>query len=594
MSWLRLFRRQHARSQAVAERLCVKSMCYALVDTYVQMAAPAEVPNLYAGLPEPWNDWQGRARLTTPKQGAQTTLSVWNQFFLNYLHLMRSPEAGMQVGSFISHPLFNWGTIRALSHSVVQIGTPALAYGNSQRGNNECNANKNWQLVFVEEKNGVGEVHLRMTYRYPGEDYPNRDIPSLDFIIGILRAVPMMFPYGVPAEYEVLQLECGVLPYLKFYQPLCALYGTATQIEQVTMSDTGELVINDGVYGFTQRHRGRDIVRITRDLEYAGPHQLLLRNGTVFGAEDSLFRMRYPYQQKPFMVRLGQVWADAKYKILNRINPDPARPVPAGVEYGLTTQYYSGLVAEEDHRLEALMCRLYILHPEKAEEEMRRLTDMAECKDQKLPGHMHRVGRAAAALIRYFNARAIEQGLPPLYSEEEIEQIEKGGNLHDIGKIYIPDAIILAPRRLTDEERKVVERHPEIGYDMATGVGLPLLTRQCILMHHLQWEGGDGYPKHLPDPDGIPMPAPVGKDIPLHAQCVAIADVTDAVRWRTLYKDRATEEEARAKVEEMTNRFGHFDPNLLKIYWQIRDSGMAELEIREIEEREAQTGLRIA
>ena len=113
-------------------------------------------------------------------------------------------------------------------------------------------------------------------------------------------------------------------------------------------------------------------------------------------------------------------------------------------------------------------------------------------------------------------------GLPP----DEVEILRLASQLHDIGKVGIPDAIVLKPRLLTDDERLIMQGHTETGFKMLEGSDSPLLRLGSIiaLSHHERFDG-NGYPHGWP-----------GHAIPLEARIVAIADVFDALRSKRPYK----------------------------------------------------------
>lgn len=128
-----------------------------------------------------------------------------------------------------------------------------------------------------------------------------------------------------------------------------------------------------------------------------------------------------------------------------------------------------------------------------------------------------------------------------------------GGLVHDVGKIGLPDSILLNPGRLTPEEYAAVKRHPVIGEEIVDAVdGVPKIIRDIVCYHHERFDG-TGYPRGC-----------TGDEIPLPARIVAIADAWDAMTSDRVYRPAMPVEEAR---EEMVRCAGtQFDPELVGIF----------------------------
>jgi putative two-component system response regulator len=197
----------------------------------------------------------------------------------------------------------------------------------------------------------------------------------------------------------------------------------------------------------------------------------------------------------------------------------------------------------ENHALEAHV-RARTVSLERARMEvLERLALTAEYRDDDTREHVARVGRAAALL-----ARALGE------SEEEAEMIRRAAPLHDIGKVGIPDAILLKPARLSAQERAQMQRHVAIGVEILSGSGSPLLqlSEQIAATHHERWDGS-GYPHAL-----------AGDHIPLPGRIVALTDVFDALTHRRPYKEALAVPLA---VREICSLSGtHFDPELVSAF----------------------------
>jgi putative nucleotidyltransferase with HDIG domain len=166
-----------------------------------------------------------------------------------------------------------------------------------------------------------------------------------------------------------------------------------------------------------------------------------------------------------------------------------------------------------------------------------------EAKDRYTSGHCERVAEYACRL-------AGEAGV----GEREMVWFRMGAFLHDLGKTEVPEEILNKPGRLTDDERSTMERHTVIGDEMLAPVEFPWDIRPMVRSHHERWDGR-GYP------DGLS-----GRDIPLAARILRIADVFDALTTARSYRRPLTPDEAMAIMEEDT---GSFDPDIFAIFREI-------------------------
>ena len=169
-----------------------------------------------------------------------------------------------------------------------------------------------------------------------------------------------------------------------------------------------------------------------------------------------------------------------------------------------------------------------------------------EYRDNETGEHVIRMSKSCQAL-------ALAAG----FSARRAELILYASPMHDVGKIGIPDNILLKPGRLTPEERVVMERHVEIGVDIIGEFDSPMLemARQIAATHHEKWDGS-GYPKGL-----------AGEDIPLEGRIAAICDVFDALTSERPYKEAWPLEKAVKFIEE--NSGSHFDPTLARLFVEI-------------------------
>jgi len=187
-------------------------------------------------------------------------------------------------------------------------------------------------------------------------------------------------------------------------------------------------------------------------------------------------------------------------------------------------------------------------------ETLQRLAITAEYRDDATYQHTERVGRTSALIARRL-------GL----SEEMVTLIRRAAPLHDIGKVGIPDNVLLKPGGLTPAEWKLMKRHTEMGARILGKGSFPVLqmAQEISLNHHERWDGG-GYPNGR-----------VGDAIPLVGRIVAVADVFDALTHERPYKAAWSIEEA---IEEIENGRGtQFDPRVVDAFMSLDHTGLSEI-----------------
>lgn len=174
---------------------------------------------------------------------------------------------------------------------------------------------------------------------------------------------------------------------------------------------------------------------------------------------------------------------------------------------------------------------------------IRRLGRAAEFKDNETGLHVIRMSYYSAHIAR-------KTGM----AETDVDMLLNAAPMHDVGKIGIPDNIILKPGKLNDNEWEVMRTHPQIGADIIGNHsdGLLHLAREIALTHHEKWDGS-GYPAGL-----------AGEDIPFCGRIVAIADVFDALTTERPYKKAWPIKKALAVMEGDSG--SHFDPALVEAF----------------------------
>jgi HD-GYP domain-containing protein (c-di-GMP phosphodiesterase class II) len=179
-------------------------------------------------------------------------------------------------------------------------------------------------------------------------------------------------------------------------------------------------------------------------------------------------------------------------------------------------------------------------------ETVRRLSMAVEFRDEDTGAHIERIGRFSTLLAEHVGLEA-----------ELCERLGYAAPLHDVGKVAIPDSILLKPGPLTAEERAIVETHAEEGHRLLRGSSSSILDMAATiaLSHHEKWDGS-GYPRGL-----------AGEQIPIEGRIVAVADVFDALTSDRVYRTAYSVEQAVHLMREQ--RGHHFDPVLLDTFLDV-------------------------
>ena len=187
------------------------------------------------------------------------------------------------------------------------------------------------------------------------------------------------------------------------------------------------------------------------------------------------------------------------------------------------------------------------------EEIFYRLLVIAEYKDNLTANHLKRVGYYSSLLAMHLG-----------FNERIQDIIFYASQLHDIGKIIIPDSILFKKGRLNSKERKIIEAHTVIGAKILENSTSPILkmAEDIALNHHERWDG-TGYPRGLK-----------GEDIPIVARIVIIADVYDSLRGGRPYKKSLTHKETCEIIRwgDERTKPQHFDPEVLKTFFKLEKS----------------------
>jgi response regulator RpfG family c-di-GMP phosphodiesterase len=171
-----------------------------------------------------------------------------------------------------------------------------------------------------------------------------------------------------------------------------------------------------------------------------------------------------------------------------------------------------------------------------------------EARDPYTKQHSTRVTRYAVSVAKAMGC-----------SQEEIDVLNVSGNLHDIGKIGIPDNILLKPGQLSDGEYEVIKRHPSIGSNIIGHFNMWADEREIIKHHHERWDGR-GYPDKLR-----------GEDIPFLSRILSVADVYDALTSDRSYRKKLSDDVAIEIISENTGC--QFDPKIVDVFLKLHKQG---------------------
>jgi putative nucleotidyltransferase with HDIG domain len=169
-----------------------------------------------------------------------------------------------------------------------------------------------------------------------------------------------------------------------------------------------------------------------------------------------------------------------------------------------------------------------------------------DLRDKETEGHTQRVTILTQRLARSMGVDG-----------EALVHITRGALLHDIGKMAIPDGILLKPGQLTDDERMLIQKHPVYAYEMLSPIAFLVPAIDIPYCHHEKWDGS-GYPRGLR-----------GKDIPFAARIFPVVDVWDALTSNRPYRRALPQYEVRQRIKNDSGK--HFDPVVVDAFMEMKD-----------------------
>ncbi|HUB36481.1 MAG TPA: HD domain-containing phosphohydrolase, partial [Solirubrobacteraceae bacterium] len=212
------------------------------------------------------------------------------------------------------------------------------------------------------------------------------------------------------------------------------------------------------------------------------------------------------------------------------------------------TQRLQATVEDRSHRLEDALQDLQLSESKvwvSQAETIFRLARLVEFRDEETGHHLQRMSSYCEILARKI-------GFP----EQHCELVRLASQLHDVGKVALPDSILLKHGKLTPEEFAIIQSHAETGYRMLAGSSSEVVQMGAVIArtHHERWDGS-GYPRGL-----------AAKDIPPEGRIAAVADVFDALTSDRIYRSAFPLKSALETMQEEGE--SHFDPEMLHHFMQ--------------------------
>jgi cyclic di-GMP phosphodiesterase len=206
-------------------------------------------------------------------------------------------------------------------------------------------------------------------------------------------------------------------------------------------------------------------------------------------------------------------------------------------------QHLEEMVAERTEQLQAAVQQIERSY----EDTLQALGAAIDLRDDETAGHSQRVCRYSLEIARAMG-----------WSDKQLGSLARGAYLHDIGKLGIPDGILLKPGPLTPDERKVMQQHVQIGFDLVKDIAFLVDAAEIVLTHHERYDGG-GYPRGLK-----------GEEILLSARIFAIADTLDAITSDRPYRRASPFQSARETIRHLSG--SQFDPQVVDVFLSIPEA----------------------
>jgi HD-GYP domain-containing protein (c-di-GMP phosphodiesterase class II) len=391
---------------------------------------------------------------------------------------------------------------------------------------------------------------------------------SSGLIISIYNHLFFDFPLGSGAKITLGCLTLGffaaadmVLERERDNHEMIAVSGGGIEFTDSTLSLTSRFVL---ISSFTVLFMAAVIfLVVSRDLlvwiESIGPEGLLSARLTVvkeLAFVGGIFLLEVINLVFSFSKNLKLFFNNENETLIGVAEGDFNRraTVSTGDEFGIMASYTNEMIKNLKESTENLQKTQDVT--------ILTLASLAETRDNETGAHILRTQRYVKALaeeIRLDDRYTVE------LNEEYVNLLFKSAPLHDIGKVGVPDSVLLKPGKLSDEEFMEMKKHPKLGRDSLRHAEEMLgessflnLAQEIAFTHHEKWDGS-GYPRGLK-----------GEDIPLSGRLMALADVYDALISKRMYKKAFSHQEAKDIIVKDSG--SHFDPKIVESFLEIEGS----------------------
>jgi putative nucleotidyltransferase with HDIG domain len=198
------------------------------------------------------------------------------------------------------------------------------------------------------------------------------------------------------------------------------------------------------------------------------------------------------------------------------------------------------MVAQRTGQLQAALRQIESSY----EDTLRALGAAVDLRDNATAGHSQRVCRYSLEMARALG-----------WSDKQLGNLARGAYLHDIGKLGVPDGVLLKPGPLTADDRKLMQQHAQMGFDLVKDIPFLADAAEIVLSHHERYDGG-GYPRGLK-----------GEEILLSARIFAVADTLDAITSDRPYRRASSFDAAREIIRHLSG--SQFDPKVVSVFLSI-------------------------
>jgi putative nucleotidyltransferase with HDIG domain len=279
------------------------------------------------------------------------------------------------------------------------------------------------------------------------------------------------------------------------------------------------------------------------------------------GGVELLTRVRARYPHIAFLVTTGVDDVEVGVEAMRcgaddyLVKPLRESAVVASLENALRKRLLEKEVEVYRHRLEEMVAertaqlRSALQQVERSyEDTLQALGAAIDLRDNQTAGHSQRVRGYSVEIARAMGWR-----------DKQLESLSRGAYLHDIGKLGVPDGILLKPGPLTTEERKVMQQHVEIGFDLVKDIPFLADAAEIVLTHHERFDGS-GYPRNLKGEEILPA-----------ARIFGVADTLDAITSDRPYQSAQSFEVAVETIRRLSGT--HFDPKVVSVFLGIPAAG---------------------